>query len=238
MKHSPQQIAFNEVVRQSIMADPAWREGNYYEYGQPEKGLSVARMIGHITFMSDQSMEEKFSRRLKNGQFSFGFDADFEVEGYLHYRGAIIESLGSKPRRRAGAAGRLFYTEFDLDNLMRMDTATRYDTKSKAITGGWMSPNEARAAENMQPVPGGESPYLAAAELFARRARQARRQGRVRSPGAAPPKLKTCLSPAPGAPRVPVPAPPPTNDGKKAVEVMAEPRRVFQRGAEKLNNLP
>jgi homoserine O-acetyltransferase/O-succinyltransferase len=88
LKHSPQQIAFNEVIRQSIMADPAWREGSYYEYGQPEKGLSVARMIGHITFMSDQSMEEKFSRRLKNDKFSFGFDADFEVEGYLRYRGA------------------------------------------------------------------------------------------------------------------------------------------------------
>ena len=88
LKHSPQQIAFNEVIRQSIMADPAWRDGNYYESGQPERGLSVARMIGHITFMSDQSMEEKFSRRLKNDKFSFGFDADFEVEGYLRYRGA------------------------------------------------------------------------------------------------------------------------------------------------------
>jgi len=88
LKHSPQQIAFNEVVRQSIMADPAWREGNYYDFGQPEKGLAVARMIGHITFMSDQSMEEKFSRRLKNGAFSFNLDADFEVEGYLRYRGA------------------------------------------------------------------------------------------------------------------------------------------------------
>ena len=88
LKHSPQQIAFNEVVRQSIMADPAWRGGNYYETGQPEKGLAVARMIGHITFMSDQSMEEKFSRKLKKGHFSFNFDADFEVEGYLHYRGA------------------------------------------------------------------------------------------------------------------------------------------------------
>jgi len=88
LRHSPQQIAFNEVIRQSIMADPSWREGDYYAYGQPEKGLSVARMIGHITFMSDQSMEEKFSRRLKNDQFSFGFGADFEVEGYLRYRGA------------------------------------------------------------------------------------------------------------------------------------------------------
>src|SRR5512139_787920 len=88
LKHSPQQIAFNEVVRQSIMGDPAWRQGDYYDTGQPEKGLSVARMIGHITFMSDQSMEEKFSRKLKKGQFSFNFDADFEVEGYLRYRGA------------------------------------------------------------------------------------------------------------------------------------------------------
>jgi len=87
LKHSPQQIAFDEVVRQSIMGDPAWRQGNYYEFGQPEKGLAVARMIGHITFMSDQSMEEKFSRKLKNGHYSFQFGADFEVEGYLRHRG-------------------------------------------------------------------------------------------------------------------------------------------------------
>jgi len=87
LKHSPQQIAFNEVIRQSIMADPAWRKGFYYEHGQPENGLAVARMIGHITFMSDQSMEEKFSRRLKNDNLSFEFTDDFEVEGYLRYRG-------------------------------------------------------------------------------------------------------------------------------------------------------
>lgn len=87
LKHSPQQIAFNEVIRQSIMADPAWRKGFYYEHGQPENGLAVARMIGHITFMSDQSMEEKFSRRLKNDNLSFQFTDDFEVEGYLRYRG-------------------------------------------------------------------------------------------------------------------------------------------------------
>lgn len=87
LKHSPQQIAFNEVVRLSIIADPAWRGGNYYEYGQPEKGLAVARMIGHITFMSEQSMEKKFSRRLKNDRHNFRFAADFEVEGYLRYRG-------------------------------------------------------------------------------------------------------------------------------------------------------
>ena len=87
LKHSPQQIAFNEVVRQSVMADAAWRDGNYYAYGQPEKGLALARMIGHITFMSVQSMEAKFSRRLKNAHYNFKFGADFEVEGYLRYKG-------------------------------------------------------------------------------------------------------------------------------------------------------
>ena len=87
LKHSSQQIALNEVVRQSIMSDPTWRDGEYYEYGQPKNGLSVARMLGHITFMSDRSMEEKFSRKLKNGNFGFKMAPDFEVEGYLRYRG-------------------------------------------------------------------------------------------------------------------------------------------------------
>jgi homoserine O-acetyltransferase len=90
LKHSPQQIAFDEVGRQAIMADPDWKEGNYYETGQPEKGLSVARMLGHITYMSDQSMEDKFSRKLKDKNYSFKFETDFEVEGYLIYRGDIF----------------------------------------------------------------------------------------------------------------------------------------------------
>lgn len=87
LKHSPQQIAFSEVGRQAVMADPAWDEGNYYGKAKPEKGLAVARMIGHITYMSDKSMEEKFSRKLKTKDHRFKFTADFEVEGYLHYRG-------------------------------------------------------------------------------------------------------------------------------------------------------
>jgi len=87
LKHSPQQIAFDEVGRQAVMTDPAWNEGNYYGKQKPERGLAVARMIGHITYMSDKSMEEKFSRRLKNKDQSFKFTADFEVEGYLKYRG-------------------------------------------------------------------------------------------------------------------------------------------------------
>ena len=87
-KHSPQQIAFDEVGRQAVMADPAWNKGNYYDKAEkPERGLAVARMIGHITYMSDASMEEKFSRKLKEKDYSFSFTADFEVEGYLRYRG-------------------------------------------------------------------------------------------------------------------------------------------------------
>jgi homoserine O-acetyltransferase/O-succinyltransferase len=87
LKHSPQQIAFNEVGRQAIMADPLWNNGNYYGGASPEKGLAVARMVGHITYMSNASMEEKFSRRLKDDHTGFKFSADFEVEGYLQYRG-------------------------------------------------------------------------------------------------------------------------------------------------------
>jgi homoserine O-acetyltransferase len=86
-KHSPQQIAFNEVGRQAIMADSLWQNGNYYGGRLPAKGLAVARMVGHITYMSDSSMLEKFGRQLKNEKQPFKFTADFEVEGYLHSRG-------------------------------------------------------------------------------------------------------------------------------------------------------
>ncbi len=87
MRHSPQQIALNEVGRQAIMADPHWRNGFYYGGAVPAKGLAVARMVGHITYMSDTSMAEKFGRRLKDEKPFSKFGADFEVEGYLRYRG-------------------------------------------------------------------------------------------------------------------------------------------------------
>jgi homoserine O-acetyltransferase len=87
MKHTPQQIAFNEVGRQAILADPDWQNGNYYDSLPPAKGLAVARMIGHITYMSDASMAEKFGRRTRENKEPFKFSAEYEVEGYLHYRG-------------------------------------------------------------------------------------------------------------------------------------------------------
>jgi homoserine O-acetyltransferase/O-succinyltransferase len=87
MKHTPQQIAFNEVGRQAIMSDPHWKDGHYYGSKIPAKGLAIARMIGHITYMSDASMAEKFGRRTREDKKPFKFSAEFEVEGYLHYRG-------------------------------------------------------------------------------------------------------------------------------------------------------
>src|SRR6266436_4398113 len=88
-RHSAQQIAFNEVGRQAIMADPDWNGGNYYSVQPPGRGLAIARMVGHITYMSDESMREKFGRRLRGKEnYGFDFSVDFEVESYLRYRGS------------------------------------------------------------------------------------------------------------------------------------------------------
>jgi len=87
-KHSALAIAFNEVARQAIMADPNWNNGNYYSGEKPDLGLAVARMIGHITYLSDESMRQKFGRRLQEkSDFSYDFSADFQVESYLRYQG-------------------------------------------------------------------------------------------------------------------------------------------------------
>ena len=84
-----QNIAFQEVGRQAIMADPAWQGGDYYGTGSaPDAGLSVARMAAHITYLSEASLTEKFGRRLQDRTSkSFGFDADFQVESYLRHQG-------------------------------------------------------------------------------------------------------------------------------------------------------
>lgn len=88
-RHSAQNIAFHEVGRQAIMADPAWQGGSYYGTGQtPDKGLSVARMAAHITYLSEAGLTDKFGRRLQDREAkSFGFDADFQVESYLRHQG-------------------------------------------------------------------------------------------------------------------------------------------------------
>ncbi len=88
LTHTPQQIAFNKVGRRAIISDPDWQGGNYYGKKNPSNGLALARMIGHITYMSDDSMKEKFGRRIRNnGKHGYDLDPEFEVEKYLKYRG-------------------------------------------------------------------------------------------------------------------------------------------------------
>ncbi len=102
-KLSAQNIAFNEVARQSITSDPDFHQGHYYEHNTyPKKGLTLARMIGHITYLSDSAMRDKFGkdsltggnfgRDLSTGKLNFGFDADFQVESYLQYKGESFSS--------------------------------------------------------------------------------------------------------------------------------------------------
>lgn len=88
-RHSSQNIAFHEVGRQAVMADPDWCGGRYLEEGRnPKKGLAVARMAAHITYMSDRSLHQKFGRNLQDRDaLAFGFDADFQIESYLRHQG-------------------------------------------------------------------------------------------------------------------------------------------------------
>ncbi|MGL5632029.1 MAG: homoserine O-succinyltransferase MetX [Azovibrio sp.] len=87
-KLSAQNIAFNEVARQAILSDPDFHGGHYYEHGMvPRNGLRLARMVGHITYLSDNQMGEKFGRQLRHGKHSFNYDVDFEIESYLRYQG-------------------------------------------------------------------------------------------------------------------------------------------------------
>src|SRR5690606_23216396 len=87
-KLSAQNIAFNDVARQAILTDPDFHGGDYYAHGVvPRNGLRVARMIGHITYLSDDDMAEKFGRELRAGKYQFGYGIDFEIESYLRYQG-------------------------------------------------------------------------------------------------------------------------------------------------------
>lgn len=140
LKHSSQQIAFSEVGRQAVMSDPQWANGKYHEEGTaPHSGLAVARMIGHITYMSEQSMEDKFSRRLKEDDYSFSFNAEFEVEGYLRYRGGSFV-------KRFDANSYLYITKamdyFDLSAGGLIPSGKKIDVKFLLISfkSDWLYP--------------------------------------------------------------------------------------------------
>ncbi|MDO6387103.1 homoserine O-acetyltransferase [Uliginosibacterium sp. 31-12] len=87
-KLSTENIAFNEVARQAILTDPEFHNGDYYEHGVvPTRGLRLARMLGHITYLSDDAMADKFGRKLRHGEHRYHFDVEFEIESYLRYQG-------------------------------------------------------------------------------------------------------------------------------------------------------
>jgi homoserine O-acetyltransferase len=89
-RQSPQNIAFNEIGRQAIMVDPQWQQGRYFESCSfPSHGLAVARMAAHMTYLSESGLQSKFGRELQNKeQVTFGFEADFQIESYLHHQGS------------------------------------------------------------------------------------------------------------------------------------------------------
>ena len=104
-----QNIAFNEVARQAIITDPEFYEGDYFNHGAlPRRGLRIARMLGHITYLSDDAMGAKFGRKLRDGNIKYGFDVEFEMESYLRYQGDK------------------FAGEFDANTYLRMTRALDY----------------------------------------------------------------------------------------------------------------
>jgi len=127
-KLTPQNIAFNEVARQAIMTDPDFHGGHYYDKGVvPTRGLRIARMIGHITYLSGEAMTEKFGRLLRRGAPGFDFDIDFEVESYLRYQGDK------------------FSTYFDANTYLRITKALDYFDPA-ADYGGDLTKALARAS--------------------------------------------------------------------------------------------
>jgi homoserine O-acetyltransferase len=126
-KLTPQNIAFNEVARQAIMTDPDFHGGHYYAKGVvPSRGLRIARMIGHITYLSGEAMAEKFGRVLRRQSLGFDFDIDFEVESYLRYQGDK------------------FSTYFDANTYLRITKALDYFDPAQDF-GGNLSAALARA---------------------------------------------------------------------------------------------
>ncbi|MFD0986004.1 homoserine O-acetyltransferase MetX [Methyloligella solikamskensis] len=145
-RHSSQNIAFHEVGRQAVMADPDWCQGRYIDEGKlPRKGLAVARMAAHITYLSDQALYRKFGRNLQDrDKVTFGFDADFQVESYLRYQGAsFVDRFDANSYLYVTRAMDYFDLAADhggvLANAFR-DTDTRFCLIS--FTSDWLFPTE------------------------------------------------------------------------------------------------
>lgn len=145
-RHSAQNIAFHEVGRQAVMADPDWRGGHYLAEGvMPYRGLAVARMAAHITYMSDQALHRKFGRRLQDRIMpTFGFDADFQVESYLRHQGeAFVQRFDANSYLYVTRAMDYFDLAADYDGVLAnafKGSKTRFCLVS--FTSDWLFPTE------------------------------------------------------------------------------------------------
>ncbi|WP_454658049.1 homoserine O-acetyltransferase MetX [Bosea beijingensis] len=143
-KHSAQNIAFHEVGRQAVMADPEWRQGRYLEEGtRPAKGLSVARMGAHITYLSEQALHRKFGRKLQDRAApTFSFDADFQVESYLRHQGlSFVERFDANSYLYVTRAMDYFDLAADHDGVLaRAFTGTKTRFCVASFTSDWLFP--------------------------------------------------------------------------------------------------
>jgi homoserine O-acetyltransferase len=143
-RHTSQNIAFHEVGRQAVMADPDWCGGRYHEEGRnPRKGLAVARMAAHITYMSESSLHRKFGRTLQDRQApTFGFDADFQIESYLRHQGVtFVDRFDANSYLYLTRAMDYFDLEVDCDCVLAkafLGTKTRFCVVS--FTSDWLFP--------------------------------------------------------------------------------------------------
>jgi len=142
--HSAQNIALNELARQAIMADPEWKSGNYNEQNtKPIKGLSVARMAAHISYLSEQSLHEKFGRNLQNkDKIEFSFDADFQVESYLRHQGfKFVDRFDANSYLYITRA--MDYFDLKIENngsLIEAFKGTEAHTLCVSFTSDWLYP--------------------------------------------------------------------------------------------------
>src|SRR5881394_4222877 len=143
-RHSAQNIAFHELGRQAVMADPDWSSGRYFEQGiLPHRGLAVARMAGHITYLSDAALHRKFGRRMQDRDLpTFSFDADFEVESYLRHQGvSFVERFDANSYLYLTRAMDYFDIAADYGGVLAnafKNTPTRFCVIS--FTSDWLFP--------------------------------------------------------------------------------------------------
>ncbi|WP_291318381.1 homoserine O-acetyltransferase [Desulfonatronospira sp.] len=139
---SPQAIAFNEVARQAIMSDPSWNYGLYKPDQQPESGLALARMIAHITYLSENAMLRKFSRRMINGtERGFKLGADFQVESYLHHQGStFVKRFDANTYLYITRAMDYFDLHLDYGNLKNAFEPCKSSFLVVSFTSDWLFP--------------------------------------------------------------------------------------------------